>query len=99
MSTKGLGRYLQSLAMTAVVAGVLPVVIVGLILVGLGLAQTCVLGGTLNDLWTHHLIGVLAILGSGDPRQGLITMGATSSLVGMLFDTYTFYHGRPRDHR
>jgi hypothetical protein len=85
--------------MTAVVAGLLPVVIVGVILVGLGLAQACIPGGNLNAPWSHPLIGVLAVLGSGDPRQGLITMGATSSLVGMLFDTYTFYHGRPRDHR
>lgn len=85
--------------MTAVVAGALPVVVVGLMLVGLGLAQACVPGGNLYPRGSHHLIGVLAVLGSGDPCQGMITMGATSSLVGMLFDTYTFCNGRNMAHR
>lgn len=85
--------------MTALVAGLLPLVIVGLMLVGLGLAQACVPGVNLYAQGSHHLMGVLAVLGSGDPGQGMITMGATSSLVGMLFDTYTFCSGRNMAHR
>jgi hypothetical protein len=39
-----------------------------------------------------HLLDFLAILGNGDPWQGGLVMGLCSSFVGILFDTYTFYH-------
>ena len=39
VDTKGLGRYLQSLAMTAVVTGCMPLIMMGVIIFGLGLIQ------------------------------------------------------------
>lgn len=99
VNPKGLGRYLQSLAMTAVVAGILPMALMGLMIFGLGLVQACVPRMDLYGQGIHRLIDVLTVLGNGDPRQGVLTIAATASLVGMLFDTYTFYQGRSGSHR
>jgi hypothetical protein len=92
INTKRFGQYLQSLAMTAVVTGLLPVILMAVLwLVFSGLQELASpplanLGHQAGD----QLVQVLTILGNGDPWQGLVTMGATSSLVGMLFDTYAF---------
>ncbi|QQE64731.1 hypothetical protein GFS31_14120 [Leptolyngbya sp. BL0902] len=99
INTKSLGRYVQSLAMTAVVAGLLPLGLMGLMIFGLGLAQACVPSLDLYGQGIHCCLDVLRVFGSGDPRQGILTIVATSSLVGMLFDTYTFCHGRHSPYR
>jgi H+/gluconate symporter-like permease len=40
----------------------------------------------------------LAVFGSGDAIWGLLVIGLVCSLVGVLFDTYTFYrHQNSRD--
>ena len=96
---KSISRYLQSLAMTAMVAGLLPVGLMGLMVVGLGLLQACAPGLDLYGQGIHLLLDVLTILGSGDPWQGVLTMTITAILVGMLFDTYAFCHGRTTSYR
>jgi hypothetical protein len=85
--------------MTAVVAGCMPLIMMGVIIFGLGLIQACLPGLDIYGQGIHRLIDVITELGSGDPRQGVMTIIATASLVGMLFDTYTFCHGRSGNYR
>jgi hypothetical protein len=85
--------------MAAVVAGMLPMVLMGLLLLSLGLAQAVFPAIDSYHQGYYRLIEVLTVLGNGDSRQGLITMAGTSSLVGMLFDTYAFCHGQSRGYR
>lgn len=85
--------------MAAVVAGMLPLVLVGLMLLGLGMAQAVLPNLNLYHQGYHRLLEVLTVLGNGDLRQGMITVVGTASLVGMLFDTYAFYHGQGRGYR
>jgi len=41
----------------------------------------------------HQFVGFLRVFGSGNPTQGVLIIGATCGLVGLLFDTYIlFYH-------
>jgi hypothetical protein len=47
----------------------------------------------------ESLQNFLAILGNQDPWQGALLIGTTSSLVGMLFDTYAFYRYQGVTHR
>lgn len=77
----------------------MPLGLMGLLIFGLGLVQACVPGLDIYNPGIHRFIDVLAELGSGSPHQGVITMVATASLVGMLFDTYTFCHGRSGSYR
>ena len=95
VNTKRMSRYLQSLAMTAVVAGLFPVLLMGGILLSLEIVQAVWWWPVpLAQQLSAQVMQVLAVLGNGNPRQGLVTVGATSSLVGLLFDTYALCSNR-----
>lgn len=87
--------------MTALVAGLLPILMIGTLLLLLNGLQGLSLWPLreIGQQGDRQVIQVLTTLGSGDPRQGVVTMGAVSSLVGMLFDTYAFCSSRSVAHR
>ena len=45
----------------------------------------------LGQQMASHIWDLLAVFGSGKPLQGLITLGATASVVGILLDILNFY--------
>lgn len=83
--------FLRSLLLTAVLSFVAPILLLGGTLVSVtfiryipglqGIAQAIA-----EQIWQF-----LAAFGSGNSRQGVMVIGSTCSLVGVLFDTYTFY--------
>ena len=90
-NTKCVGHYLRSLTITAVVTFALPLILLGgafLLLMGL---QVLLPNLALMPNLAYQLQTFLAILGSGDVRQGILLIATVSCLVGMLFDTYVFY--------
>lgn len=97
--TKHLGYYLRSLAITAIVAFLLPLVILGLLLLGLAILRQGSPTAELGRQGYHQLLSFLTTLGGGDPWQGGLVMGATASLVGTLFDGYALYHSYSSSHR
>jgi len=44
-----------------------------------------------NNQATAYILNFLAVFGSGKPLQGLITLGITISIVGILLDLLNFY--------
>ncbi|MEO0539860.1 MAG: hypothetical protein AAFZ80_03230 [Cyanobacteria bacterium P01_A01_bin.105] len=47
---------------------------------------------TLGKMGLSSTLDILSTFGSGNICQGVLTLSLTLSLVGGLFDTYTFYH-------
>lgn len=45
----------------------------------------------LSNQMTCYILEFLAVFGSGKPLQGIITLGATASVVGILLDMLNFY--------
>lgn len=45
----------------------------------------------LSNQMTSDILEVLAIFGDGKPFQGVITLGVTVSIVGVLLDVSNFY--------
>lgn len=93
-----LPNLLRSLILTGIFSFLVPVTFIGIIL------ATLLLLGYIPHLEIVGKAGVnqvshfLAIFGSGSIARGVLTIGMTGSLVGMLFDAYTFYrHQNFRD--
>ena len=45
----------------------------------------------LSDRMTSYILDFLAVFGSGRPIQGIVTLGITVSIVGILLDILNFY--------
>ena len=80
-----------SLFLAAFVSFVAPVV-----LIGSAIALFAIVGyipgfWELSDRMTSCLLDFLAVFGNGKPIQGIITLGITVSIVGILFDILNFY--------
>lgn len=76
--------------MTAIVSFMVPLVLIGTIFMSLAVLQPWAPMRAFSAQGIDQLLQFLATLGSGHLWQGVLVMGATSSLVGMLFDTFTF---------
>jgi hypothetical protein len=89
MST--LPNLLRSLLLTSIFSFLAPVLLIGTILASL------VLLGYVPGLEVFGKVGVaqvaqfLKVFGSTSALQGLVTIGIACSVVGVLFDAYTFY--------
>jgi len=46
---------------------------------------------SISDLGMRYILDFLAVFGDGKPLQGIITLGITLSIVGMLLDILNFY--------
>ncbi|MEM9275466.1 MAG: hypothetical protein AAGA80_21240 [Cyanobacteria bacterium P01_F01_bin.143] len=82
---------LLSLFLTATISFALPVTLI-LLLLGFSLLvgmvpSFLVLGNSINNA----VIEFLLVFGNGKPLVGMITIGLTSTIVGILFDIFNFY--------
>ena len=82
---------LASLLMTAIISFCLPVVVIGVLWLGLLGVTAAVPWMELGHQGLNSLHHFLVTLGSGRPWNGLMVIGMASGTVGMLFDTFTFY--------
>jgi hypothetical protein len=89
MST--LPNLLRSLLLTSIFSFLAPVLLIGTILASLALL------GYVPGLEVFGKVGVaqvaqfLKVFGSTSALRGLVTIGVACSVVGVLFDAYTFY--------
>ena len=86
---------LFSILLSATISFVLPIILVGILLgcsliIGILPYQIAILG----DRFAASIFDFLAIFGNGKPFSGAITLGFTSSSVGILFDLFNFYRYR-----
>jgi hypothetical protein len=82
----------RSLVLTSLLAFLAPVVLVGVLLLGL---QVLVLIPPLQmiaQVGSQQIVSFLKVFGNGTPSEGLLLIGAACGLVGLLFDTYNIYY-------
>ncbi len=86
-----MSNFLLSLILAALMSFAAPVVLVGGIL---GILFTASYLPGLVELGKQGAIQVLnflAVFGNGKPLQGMLTLGLTVSIVGILLDLLNFY--------
>ncbi len=86
-----MSNFLLSLILAALMSFAAPVVLVGGIL---GILFTASYLPGLVELGKEGAIQVfnfLAVFGNGKPLQGMLTLGLTVSIVGILLDLLNFY--------
>jgi hypothetical protein len=82
---------LRSLLLTGIFSFLTPALFIGVILATLfvvGLIPRLEVVGTVG---IEQVFLFLSIFGSGSALWGVVIISTTGSLVGMLFDAYTFY--------
>ncbi len=82
---------LHSVVLTAVVCFVAPMVLVGILVLGLYVIHYLPLIYVVGNLGLHLIETFLNVFGNGNLLTGLILIGLVCSFVGTLFDTYTIY--------
>ena len=86
---------LFSILLSATISFIFPMVLIG-ILLGCSLILSILPYGIslLGDQAAAMVVEVLTIFGNGKPFAGVITLGITSCIVGILFDLFNFYRYR-----
>lgn len=82
---------LRSLLLTSFFSFTAPTLLLGGLLISLFLLCYVPSLKEIGQLSIEQVLGFLAILGNGQPFEGLLVIGLTCSLVGTLFDAYVFY--------
>lgn len=91
-------NFLRSLLITSTFSFAVPIVLIGIILMGLSLVEQIPLVAVIGQVGAQKLLQFLAVFGSGNAVEGVLVIGCTCGLVGALFDTYAFYrHHHLRD--
>ncbi len=68
-----------------------PVVLIGITLGILAIVSWFPGFLTLGNQGFIHILEFLAVFGEGKPLQGIVTLGFTVSIVGVLLDILNFY--------
>jgi hypothetical protein len=89
MST--LPNLLRSLLLTSIFSFLAPVLLIGTILASLVILGYAPGLDDFSKLATTQLGAFLKVFGSGSALRGLGVIGTVCVIVGVLFDTYTFY--------
>lgn len=91
-------NYVRSLLLTMLISFVVPVAILGMMLAGLSMSSHFPGVAAIAHITLQQMLIFLKIFGSGRAIDGLGTIGITCSLVGGLFDTYTYYQSHRYQH-
>jgi hypothetical protein len=98
MST--LPNLLRSLLLTGIFSFLAPVLLVGVILIFLAIVGHIPWLNAIGRVGVDQVLQFLKVFGSGSAVSGSFVIGVVCSLVGVLFDTYTFYrYQNLRDHQ
>jgi hypothetical protein len=84
-------NFLLSLTLAALMSFAAPVVLIGITLGILAIVSWFPGFLTLGNQGLLHLLEFLAVFGEGKPLQGIVTLGFTVSIVGVLLDILNFY--------
>lgn len=94
-----LPNLLRSLVLTAIFSFLAPVFFIGVIFLTLILLGLIPHLGVIGEVGVAQVSHFFAIFGNGSVLRGILTIGMVGSVVGVLFDSYTFYrHQHFRDH-
>jgi len=84
-------NFFLSLVLAASASFAIPVMLFGTVLGFLTLTGYIPGFWEMNNQATVYILNFLAVFGSGKPLQGLITLGLTVSIAGILLDLLNFY--------
>jgi hypothetical protein len=84
-------HFFLSLFLTASMSFALPVVLFGSVLGFLTLTSYVPGFLALSNQGTLYMLNFLAVFGDGKPIQGVITLGVTVGIAGILLDVLNFY--------
>ena len=93
-----LPNYGRSLLLTMLISFTVPVTILGMSLAGLSITSHFPGVASIAHIILQQMLIFLKIFGSGRAISGLFIIGFTCSLVGGLFDTYTYYQSYRYQH-
>lgn len=80
-----------SLSVAAFMSFTVPVILIGCAIAVIGVIGYVPGFWELSNQMTLQIIDFLAVFGSGRPLQGIITLGLTLSIVGILLDLLNIY--------
>jgi hypothetical protein len=86
-----LPNLLRSLLLTSIFSFLAPVLLIGTILASLALLGYVPGLEVFGKAGLEQVAQFLKVFGSTSALQGLVTIGIACSVVGILFDAYTFY--------
>lgn len=89
MST--LPNLLRSLLLTGIFSFLAPVCFISILLASCVVLSYVPFLETIGNTSLEQITHFLQIFGSGSVLRGLVVIALVASLVGILFDTYTFY--------
>ncbi len=93
----GFKLFLGSILVTIAFSFTVPVLLIGLIVVGSAIAANLPWVTVAGQVTLEQVLMVLATFGNGSAVEGAIVIGLTCSLVGALFDTYNLYYRHLRN--
>ena len=80
-----------SLSLAAFMSFATPVILIGSAIAVIGVVGYVPGFWELSNQMTLHITDFLAVFGNGKPLQGIITLGLTLSIVGVLLDLLNIY--------
>jgi hypothetical protein len=86
-----LPNLLRSLLLTSIFSFLAPVLLIGTILASLALLGYVPGLEIFGKAGVEQVAQFLKVFGSTSALRGLVTIGIACSVVGILFDAYTFY--------
>lgn len=86
-----LPNLLRSLILTSIFSFFSPILLIGTILASLTMVEHIPRLEPFGRLGIEQTTYFLAVFGSGSAIRGLLIIGLVVTLVGILFDAYTFY--------
>lgn len=87
--------FLRSLLVTSLLSFLLPLTILGAALMVLSLVSSIPQWAELGNSGSRLLMAFLTTFGSGNPMEGILTIGFTCSFVGSLFDLFASHRYPP----
>lgn len=95
-----LPNLLRSLLLTGIFSFLAPVMLLSILLAGAEIVSYLPYLDAVGNNGVVQIAHFLQVFGNGSVLQGLMVIGLVGSVVGILFDTYTFYRFQNwRDHQ
>jgi hypothetical protein len=82
---------LRSLLITSILSFLAPLLFIGTILSSLLVFKHIPHLESISQMGLSQLLNFLTVFGTGSAVRGLLIISGVSSVVSILFDTYTFY--------
>lgn len=84
--------FLVSLVLSTLLSFIAPLMLIGFIVVGLALIAYLPGMTSVSQMITTQILKFLSVFGTGDAISGAVVIALACSLVGALFDTYSYYY-------